>query len=364
MSRQIVTRRGTLKGPLFLPDATRGIIKSLAPHHMAMTGVQAVMTNAFHLSLRPGADLIRSVGGLHRFMGWERPIMTDSGGYQIFSLVRENPNSGTLTKRGFVYRDEARGKIMFTPQKSISSQLRLGSDITFCLDVCTHPEDPLEKQKESVDLTIAWARLCKKEFDRRYPSDLPATERPLLFAVIQGGESRDLRQRCVDALLEIGFDGFGFGGWPVAETGKLVDMVGHVAELLPNEFPLHALGVGRPENIVAAWQAGYTSFDSTLPTRDARRGRVFVSSEKLEQGEFDPAKPAHYIYLRDKKHKRDNEPIDPACPCPTCQNYPLAYLHHLFAIDDGAALALATIHNLTYFERLMKGLSARFPVAE
>lgn len=341
--------------PLFLPDATRGTIKTLPPHTYKDTGMQALMTNSFHLSHKPGADVVKSMGGLKAFMGWDGVIATDSGGFQIYSLIRENQRNGSFSKKGFTFRGwEKRGSVLLSPEKSIQTQLKLGSDALFTLDVCTHPTEDDDKQRESVDLTLHWAKRCKEEFVKR-TDRIAESERPKLFAVVQGGESVDLRKRCAEGLLEIGFDGFGFGGWPISESGGLVEMVEVVSELIPDDFPLHGLGIGKPENIMAAYRAGYNSFDSVLPTRDARRGRLFVSAFG-DEGAPLPEKPYHYLYIMDEKFKRADDPIDPSCPCATCTNYPRSYVHHLLNIDEPAGQNLATLHNLTFFQRLMTAM--------
>ncbi|MEM7678425.1 MAG: tRNA guanosine(34) transglycosylase Tgt, partial [Myxococcota bacterium] len=261
-----------------MPDATRAVVRSVDSKDLKSVHIHGLVTNALHLSTTPGSTVVEQLGGLHRFMAWDRPIVTDSGGFQIYSLLRENSRYGSVSDKGFMYRPGGQGsKKLLSPAKAIHHQVRFGADIVFCLDQCTHPSDAIEIQQQSVARTIAWAKTCKDEFVRLTRNMKDDSPRPLLFAVIQGGDDADLRRRCADALLEIGFDGFGFGGWPIADDGALTEMVALVGqELLPKEFPLHALGVGKPQNIVAAFDQGYTTFDSALPTRDARRQRLFV----------------------------------------------------------------------------------------
>lgn len=352
----IETPHGRLSFPAFLPDASRAVVKSLDAADLEDCRVPAIMVNVFHLANAPGASVVAKLGGVHSYMGWSRPIASDSGGFQVFSLLHADPRSGSVTPRGFVYR-RAGDKRLFTPAKSIRQQLRLASDILFCLDHCTHPDEPPDAQKRSVSNTIKWARECKSEFDRALSQREMASARPLLFAVVQGGQIPELRRECAEALLAIGFDGYGFGGWPIDTRGRLVEMVPLVAGLLPANAPKHALGIGKPENVVAAWRAGYTSFDSTLPTRDARRGRLFVAKT------LTPPLPAdasfyEYLYVADEEHRRGDGPIDPHCPCPCCARYSLAYLHHLFRAKDCLAHRLATLHNLHFYARLMSALEA------
>lgn len=354
-----VTRRGTLPNPCFLPDGTRAVVKGTDSADLESVGVAALMVNAFHLSQRPGVSVVNSLGGVHGFMGWQRPLWTDSGGFQLYSLIRENPDNGQITDKGFTFLPpDSRAKELFTPVKAITNQWRLGADVLFCLDQCTHPSDPRAVQEDSVARTLAWSRACKLEFDKRLASSRAAQDqRPLLFGVVQGGTDPDLRRRCAETLLEIGFDGFGFGGWPIDEEGGLVDMVYRVAELVPREFPLHGLGIGKPENLVAAWRAGYSSFDCVLPTRDARRRRLLVAVD-LDRP-TDGKEFYRYLYITDDRFRRDSRPVDETCPCPLCQRYSRGYLHHLFRIGDSSAERLATLHNLAFMTRLMEMLAAQ-----
>jgi queuine tRNA-ribosyltransferase len=356
---RVATPHGVVEGPRFFPDATRGVVRAIDAADLEATGTETVMVNALHLTTQPGAEMISSVGGLHRFMGWPGPIVTDSGGFQIFSLLRESSRYGSVTDKGFVYR--AGGgpkKRLFTPEKSIQQQMRFGADVLFCLDHCTHPEDPAKTQRESVERTVAWARRCRDEFDRRLDDGAVGDDssRPRLFAVIQGGPDPELRRRCAESLLDIGFDGYGFGGWPIGEDGELVEMVHRVAEMVPAGVPIHGLGIGKPENLVAAHRAGYHTFDSSYPTRAARRRQLMAArgpwSSPLPESDFYDT-----LYLQDKKFYRDDAPVEEGCPCLACRRYGRAYLHHLFRIDEGVADRLATIHNLTFYARLMAALA-------
>ena len=348
----IETHHGSIALPAFLPDATRGVVRSV-PTHLIETpqvGVEVVMANAFHLAERPGTDAVRAVGGLHAFVGFDGPIATDSGGFQVWSLLRDRPDHGEVTDEGFAWRDADRRKRVLTPEKALQHQLRLGADLVFCLDQCTHPDDPPQVQRASVDRTLAWAKRTRTALDQR------PGKKPLLYAVIQGGRDRDLRKRCAEGLAEIGFDGYGFGGWPVDSSGGLVEEVGYVAEIAPHG-PLHALGIGRPDSLVAAHRAGYDTFDGTAPTREARRGLLYVPRVPLDaplpEG---PERVFGWHEATNKRYWRDKRPIDETCDCATCKRYSRALLHHLFRVEDPAAWVLATIHNLRFMTRLIAAL--------
>jgi queuine tRNA-ribosyltransferase len=272
---------GRLDFPIYLPDATYGVVRAVDATDLLQTGVQAVVMNTFHLMQRPGSTTVSALGGLHKMSGWERPIVTDSGGFQAYSLIRQNPKFGQLTERGLIFRNEAGKKIQLSPEKSVQLQISYGSDVVICLDDCTHVDASYEEQQVSVRRTIAWARRCKTEYERLLKEKrIPDPERPRIFGVIQGGGYRDLRRQCADALLEIGFDGFGYGGWPLDGQGSLlVDIVGYLRELVPSHLPLHALGVGHPENVLACYDLGYGMFDSAMPTRDARHARLYTFTQ-------------------------------------------------------------------------------------
>ena len=350
---------GQLALPAFLPDATHGVVRAVDSQDLEMCHVQALMMNTFHLMQRPGSSTIQALGGLHRMSGWRRPIVTDSGGFQVYSLIRQNPKYGRLTDRGLLFYPEgARRRFILTPEKSVQLQLSYGADVVICLDDCTHVDDPPEAQRDSVRRTVEWARRGKAAFQRLVEQKgLTEDERPLLFAVIQGGGSRELRRRCAEALLEIGFDGFGYGGWPLSGEGELlIDLIAYTRELVPSHLPMHALGIGHPANVVACAQVGYDLFDSAMPTRDARHGRLYAFqvdpdlSTRLEGEWFT------YIYAQDEKHIKDGGPISPFCDCLCCTRYSLGYLHHLYKINDSLYLRLATMHNLRFMTQLTEYL--------
>jgi len=354
----LATQHGDISLPAFLPDATRGGVRTLDSADLEACGLEALMVNVFHLSESPGSEVISSAGGIHRFMGSSLPIACDSGGFQIYSLA-VSERKGSVTNRGFVYKTGKGKKRTLTPEKSVERQLKLGADIVFCLDHCTHSDADAKDQQESVEHTVAWAARCRQTFDDVMDRMGTAEEsRPLLYAVVQGGESVDLRTRCADALMAIGFDGYGYGGWPVSGAGKLVDAVGLVAELTPPDAPKHGLGIGSPENVAAAFQMGYCTFDCTLPTRDARQGRLYVTESPLETS-IPTGRFYDYLYIEDERYVRDASPVDPSCPCACCTRYTRSYLNHLFKVGESTGLRLATIHNLTFYARLMRRLRGR-----
>lgn len=341
---------GTLDFPVFLPDATRGVVRAVDSADLEQCGVTGLVMSTFHLMQHPGSSVVQRHGGLHDFANWHHPIVTDSGGFQVYSLVRQNPKSGSLSEKGMVYRAEDGSKYNLSPEKSIQLQVSYGGDIVFCLDDCTHVDDSPETQLEAVRRTVKWAKRCRDEFDKLMSQKKPA-QRPLLFAVVQGGGVRDLRKRCAEELLEIGFDGYGYGGYPLDGEGKLVaDIFAYLREQIPSQYPIHALGVGHPQNVVDCFRLGYDIFDSALPTRDARKGRLcrFTAQPVITSSRW-----FEYVYVEDKKHIREDEPISPYCDCAACSGYSLSYLHHLYHIGDALYMRLATIHNLRFMNQLI-----------
>jgi queuine tRNA-ribosyltransferase len=355
------TAHGPLPLPVYFPDATRAVVRSVDSQDLEACAVRGLVVNVFHLSTRPGVGLIRHAGGIHDFMGWRRPVASDSGGFQLMSMIRENARYGTISERGihFVDADGKRNKVLFTPERSIRLQLDLGADLTICLDDCPSPDASPEEVQTSVDRTIAWAQRCREEFDRILEI---GSERegppPLLFGVVQGGYDPEMRTRCAEALLSLGFDGFGFGGWPLSPDGELAhEILAHTASLLPDHLPRFALGIGKPEHIVSCFELGWRIFDCVLPTRDARHGRLYAfRAPTLEQVDLRADRFYRFLYLRDQKHKRIRDPISPACDCLCCRNYSLGYLHHLFDIGDPLGMRLATLHNLRFYTQLLERL--------
>jgi len=341
-----------------MPDATYGYVRSLTSHDLRQVGLPALMMNAFHLMQKPGSSIIQSLGGLHQMADWDGLIMTDSGGFQAYSLIRQNPKFGSLTPKGILFRPEnSTRKLNLTPEKSIQLQFGYGSDVLITLDDCTHINASYEEQRLAVERTIAWARQAKKTYLQQIKSrNLPDSERPLIFGVIQGGAEPDLRRQCAEALLEIGFDGFGFGGWPLDENSNLItDVLELVRSLVPREFPIHALGIGHPESIVTAFKIGYEMFDSALPTRDARHGRLY-RKDGVKLTANTPPGWLKFTYINTETYIRDPNPIEEGCDCPTCQDYSLGYLFHLYKMRDPSYFRLATMHNLRLMTRVIADL--------
>jgi queuine tRNA-ribosyltransferase len=361
------TAHGPLHLPVYLPDATRGVVRTVDSRDLETCAVRGLVVNVFHLSSRPGTGLIKQAGGIHRFMNWQRPIASDSGGFQLMSMIRENPRYGTISQRGihFAGLDAARQggrhkKVLFTPERSIRLQFDLGADLLVCLDDCPSPDAPPAEVQTSVERTIHWAERCRGEFDRQLEARGRRQEaRPLLFGVIQGGYDRALREHCVRELLPLGFDGFGFGGWPLTPEGDLAaDTLAFTAGLIPDRLPRFALGVGKPEHIVRCHGMGWRIFDCVLPTRDARHGRLYVyNAATVDDVDLLARDFYRFVYVRDQKHKREKGPVSEVCDCPCCRNYSLGYLHHLFDLDDPLGLRLATLHNLRFYTQLLASIA-------
>ena len=349
---------GSLKLPAFLPDATVGVVRSVDASDLEECGVEALVMNTFHLTQRPGSSSVQALGGLHRMAGWSRPIITDSGGFQAYSLIRQNPKFGSMTDRGIIFRPEGSDrKFQLTPEKTVQLQVSYGTDVVIALDDCTHVDASYEVQKEAVERTIKWAKRCKAEFERLVKGKRDDGMRPLLFGVIQGGGFHELRKRCAEELLEIGFDGFGFGGWPLDSDGRLLtEIIAYTRELVPANLPMHALGVGHPANIVECAKAGYSLFDSALPTRDARHGRLFVFTSEANPLQVPPDGWFAFRYVTDDKYIKSSDPVSHLCDCLTCARYSLGYLHHLYKIGDSLFMRLATMHNLRFMAMLMEKL--------
>ena len=354
----ISLNRGTLRFPVFLPDATFGVVRSVDAQDLAACHIQAVVMNTYHLMQKPGSSTIQVLGGLNRMTGWNQPIITDSGGFQAYSLIHQNQKSGSITDQGIRFQTESSNrKYQLTPEKCIQLQLSYGSDVVICLDDCTHVDAPQPDQELSVKRTILWAKRCKATFDTILDQkQIDPIHRPKLFGVIQGGGIKELRARCAQALLELGFDGFGYGGWPLDGQGKLLeDILTFTREQIPAKFPMHALGVGYPKNIVSCYQMGYGMFDSAMPTRDARHGRLYAFTSPQENGFsgewFD------YVYIDDKRHIKSDLPISEFCDCPVCKRYSLGFLNHLFKTGDSLITRLCTMHNLRFMTQLSERLN-------
>jgi queuine tRNA-ribosyltransferase len=361
--RSLLLHNQPVKFPVYMPDATLGVVRTVDAADLEACQIQAVVMNTYHLMQRPGSTTIDSLGGLHDMSGWQGPIITDSGGFQAYSLIQDNPKLGSITEKGIHFRPEgAERKYLLTPEKCIQLQFGYGSDVIICLDQCTHVDAPRDAQEQAVVRTIRWARQCKDEYlDQLEHSKIRDDARPKLFAVIQGGGYPDLRKACAEPLLEIGFDGFGFGGWPLDKQGALLeDILGYTRSLVPADYPMHALGVGHPKNVLACFDLGFDLFDSAMPTRDARHGRLLRFNQPSHgqtaglSGDW-----LSYVYIDDKKHIKADTAISPDCDCLCCKRYSLGFLHHLFKINDGLFHRLATIHNLRFMSQLEERLRLR-----
>lgn len=363
--KELALNIGTLQLPQYMPDATFGQVRNISADQTVSANIEAVVMNTFHLMQKPGASTVKSLGGLHKMSGWKKAIFTDSGGFQAYSLIRQNKKYGSMTDNGISFFPENRKrKYLLTPEKCVQLQISFGSNVVFCLDDCTHIDDALDEQEKSVKRTINWAKRCRIEFDRlMIEKKLAAKDQPKLFAAVQGGQSTELRKRCADALLEIGFDGYGYGGWPLdAESNLVEDMLTLLRELIPAQYHIHALGIGHPPFIARCTAMGYGMFDSAMPTRDARHGRLYrfndipsASTINQNQDWFG------YLYVHDKRHIKSTAPVEEWCSCPVCTQFSLGYLRHLFKLNDGLFYQLATLHNLHFMARLMAILQEVLP---
>jgi queuine tRNA-ribosyltransferase len=325
---RVDTDHGSFATPAFLPVGTQGTIKSLTPEELVEIGVEAILGNTYHLYLRPGHEIIGRLGGLHAFTHWERPILTDSGGFQIFSL-------GSLRKiseEGVTFQSHLDGSSHFlTPEKVVEIQRVLGTDIAMVLDECVPYPSPYEYVKPSMERTNRWAL---RSLQTRREND------PALFAIVQGGVHRDLREKSAQALVEMGFQGYAIGGLSVGEPkSMMMDVLKWTTPLLPEDTPRYLMGVGTPEDMINAVSLGIDFFDCVLPTRNARNGMLFTSSGKIS--------------IKQAQYAEDRRPIDETCACYTCRHYSRAYLRHLYLAKEILSSRLNTIHNLYYYLNLL-----------
>ena len=361
------TKSGKVQVPLFMPIATKGTVKHLTAQEVRKIGFKMILGNTYHLWQRPGNHLIKKAGGLHQFMQWSGAILTDSGGFQVFSLgARAQKRFGrsgiTVRDEGVEFTDPEDGRRCFmSPEKPIKIQLDLGADIIMCLDECPAYPCDYQEAKRSLELTTRWARRCKLFFEKQVQQQ-DHSRRPLLFAIIQGSVYKRLRQKAVYELLAIGFDGYAIGGVAVGEPRqKLYAILEWVTPLLPANKPRYLMGLGYPEEIVAAVKAGIDMFDCVIPTREGRHGRLFCWKKQFREKISILKGKTFYktINIRNEKFKNDLSPIDRQCHCQLCRNYSRAYLRHLFKVNEPLAMRLATEHNLTFYYELMKVLRQR-----
>jgi queuine tRNA-ribosyltransferase len=327
-SGEVRTLHGTIKTPVFMPVGTLGTVKAVTPENLVELGAQIILGNTYHLFIRPGHGLIREFGGLHGFMHWDRPILTDSGGFQIFSLK----DLAKITEQGAEFRSHLDGSRLFlSPEDAVHVQEDLASDIMMVLDTCIpYPADRDEAGRATA-LTSRWARRC-----REAQSDTGQ----LLFGIVQGGMYPDLRKQSAQELIDIGFDGYAIGGLSVGEPKDLMqEMLTETVPNLPADFPVYLMGVGTPEDLVEGVYRGVDMFDCVMPTRNARNGMLFTSEGR--------------VVIKNSRYREDHGPVDEQCNCYTCRNYSRAYLRHLFQCREILAYQLNSIHNLHYYCSLM-----------
>jgi len=324
---------GVVDTPAFMPVGTYGTVKAMSPQELRELGAQIVLGNTFHLWLRPGLDVIGAHGGLHRFMGWDGPILTDSGGYQVYSLG----DLRTITEEGVRFQSPVNGDPCFlTPEESLRIQRVLDADIVMVFDECTPYPADFEQTRESMQLSLRWAERSKRAHEGN---------RNALFGIVQGGMHEPLRDVSLAELARVGFDGYAIGGLSVGEPkGEMMRILRHTAPQLPAQRPRYLMGVGTPQDIVAAVAAGIDLFDCVLPTRNARNGWVYTRRGVIK--------------LRNAAYRTDLAPLDEACACYTCRNFTRAYLHHLQRVNEILGARLNTLHNLHYYQELMQGLHA------
>src|SRR6056297_1956062 len=328
----IQTPRGEVRTPAFMPVGTAGTVKAMLPESVRATGADILLGNTYHLMLRPGAERVARLGGLHRFMNWDRPILTDSGGFQVMSLA----DLRKLTEDGVTFRSHIDGsEHHLTPERSMEIQRRLGSDIVMCFDEC--PALPADRARiaDSMRLSMRWAARSREAF-----GDRPGHA---LFGIQQGGLERDLREESAEALKAIGFDGYAVGGLAVGEGQEaMFGVLDHAPAMLPEDRPRYLMGVGKPDDIVGAVQRGVDMFDCVLPSRSGRTGQALTRMVAIN--------------LNDARHRDDTRPLDPDCACPCCTGYSRAYLHHVVRSGEIIASMLLTWHNIHYYQDLMESL--------
>jgi len=365
---QIQTPHGVIKTPAFVPVSTKGTLKSLTPEQLSDIDVEVTLANTYHLYLQPGDETVAKAGGLHKFMNWNKPLMTDSGGFQVFSLgvafgseitklakgevellldspkeevkkdgreISEHFKPAKIDEKGVTFRSHIDGTAhYFTPEKSIEIQHNLGADIIFAFDECTSPQESKHYQAQSLDRTHRWAKQSLE-----YHKSKENCQRQALFGIVQGGRHEDLRKKSAEVLAEMDFDGYGIGGSFAKED--MEKAVNWVNDILPKEKPRHLLGIGEPEDLFMAVEQGCDLFDCVAPTRIARNGQVYTKSGKIN--------------LQNAKFAEDFTPLD-ECNCYTCTNYTRAYLHHLFKAKEILGATLASIHNIYFISHLVKGM--------
>ncbi len=325
------TPHGVVDTPAFMPVGTKASVKGVWPAQLREVGVQKILANTYHLALRPGSKVIAELGGLHQFMNWDGPILTDSGGFQVFSLAEMRK----LTDDHVVFKSHIDGDILtLSPQRAIEIQEELGADCIMCLDECPPHDVELERMQVAVDRTTRWGALCR---DAQRRSD------QALFGILQGGTDPGMRERSAQGLLPLDFPGYAIGGLSVGESpAAMYQTLDFTAPMLPEDRPRYLMGVGTPIDLIEAVLRGIDLFDCVMPTRNARNAQAFTS--------------AGAIRLRNQRHQLDEGPIDPECDCPTCSGFSRAYIRHLFMADEMLGPMLLSLHNLAFYQRLMRDL--------
>ena len=329
-------RRGTIRTPAFMPVGTAATVKAMKPETVRETGADIILGNTYHLMLRPGAERMARLGGLHRFMNWHRPILTDSGGYQVMSLADLNK----LTEKGVEFRSHIDGsKHMLTPERSMEIQRLLGSDIVMAFDECPRADRPLSEIEASMELSMRWARRSRDAFDRGEEH----AGRAALFGIQQGALDESLRARSAEALRNIGFDGYAIGGLAVGEGQEaMFGVLDYAPGQLPDDAPRYLMGVGKPDDLVGAVMRGVDMFDCVLPSRSGRNGQAFTWNGALN--------------LRNARFAEDTDPLDERCACSVCATYTRAYLHHLVKANEMLGAMLMTEHNIAFYQQLMQAM--------
>lgn len=329
---RLITKHGVVHTPAFMPVGTCGTVKAMLPESVAATGAEILLGNTYHLMLRPGADLVEKMGGLHKFMHWDKPILTDSGGFQVMSL------SGLrkISEEGVTFRSHVDGtKYFLSPEESMKIQHKLDSNITMCFDECTPYPSTYETCAKSMRMSMRWAKRSKEAFIDRDGYGI--------FGIQQGNIFRDLRAESAEALKAIGFDGYAIGGLAIGEgQEKMFEVLDYAPDMLPADKPRYLMGVGRPDDIVGAVLRGVDMFDCVMPTRSGRTAQAFTK--------YGP------INVRNARHREDPRPLEEGCDCPLCAHYSRAYIHHLHKCNEILGVMLLSWHNIRYYERLMEGL--------
>ena len=336
---ELKTAHGKLTTPFFMTIATRGVVKGISTKEINDLAAPIILANTYHLMVKPGRKFLKEMGGLHQFMNWDQPILTDSGGYQVFSLAKHR----TITDKGVKFKNPQNGaNHLLTPEESIRIQKAIGSDIMISFDECT-PYSPDKKTvAKAVERTSKWAGRCIAEHQKNPKGQL-------LFAVIQGDRFLDLRQQSLEALKALPFDGYCYGGMAPLKT--TYGMLEEITPQYPQDKPRYLMGVGYPDNIVESVKRGIDMFDCVIPTREGRHGRIFLRDKKVKLGETGFYQT---INITNGQFKKEEQPLDKNCSCPACQHYTRAYLHYLFKIEDYLGPRLASLHNIKFFLELMK----------